>query len=158
MIENGEIGVVSVIDLSRVGRNFLDVGEYLEIKYPPLGVRFIAIQENVDTLKNTGTEMMPFNNIFNEWYAAQTSKKIRAVWKSKADKGERVASAVPFGYKKSEDDPKQWVVDEPAANTVRRIFALCIEGLGPTKIARRLEAERFMNPTSYQLSVGRKTF
>ena len=122
MIENGEIGVVIVKDLSRFGRNYLDVGEYLEIKYPTLGVRFIAIQENVDTLKNTGTEMMPFNNIFNEWYAAQTSKKIRAVWKSKADKGERVASAVPFGYKKSEDNPKQWVVDEPAAQTVRRIF------------------------------------
>jgi len=157
MIENGEIGTVIVKDLSRFGRNYLDVGEYLEIKYPTLGVRFIAIQENVDTLKNTGTEMMPFNNIFNEWYAAQTSKKIRAVWKSKADKGERVASAVPFGYKKSDDNPKQWIVDEPAAKTVTRIFELCIEGLGPTKIARRLEAEGFMNPTSYQLSVGRKT-
>ena len=99
MIENGEIGTVIVKDLSRFGRNYLDVGEYLEIKYPTLGVRFIAIQENVDTLKNTGTEMMPFNNIFNEWYAAQTSKKIRAVWKSKADKGERVSSTVPYGYR-----------------------------------------------------------
>ena len=92
MIENGEIGTVIVKDLSRFGRNYLDVGKYVEIKYPSLGVRFIAIQENVDTLKNVGTEMMPFNNIFNEWYAAQTSKKIRAVWKSKADKGERVSS------------------------------------------------------------------
>ena len=157
MIENGEIGVVIVKDLSRFGRNYLDVGEYLEIKYPTLGVRFIAIQENVDTLKNTGTEMMPFNNIFNEWYAAQTSKKIRAVWKSKADKGERVASAVPFGYKKSEDDPKQWVVDEPAAIVVRRIFALCIEGLGPMKIARRLEDEEILTPTAYLIANGRKT-
>jgi len=83
MIENGEIGTVIIKDLSRFGRNYLDVGEYLEIKYPTLGVRFIAIQENVDTLKNTGTEMMAFNNIFNEWYAAQRSKKIRPVRKQK---------------------------------------------------------------------------
>ena len=157
MIENGEIGVVIVKDLSRFGRNYLDVGEYLEIKYPTLGVRFIAIQENVDTLKNTGTEMMPFNNIFNEWYAAQTSKKIRAVWKSKAEKGERISQTVPHGYKKSEDNPKQWIIDEPAAKVVRYIFQLCIEGLGPTQIAHRLEDERILCPTAYAMQSGRKT-
>ena len=134
MIENGEIDTVIVKDLSRFGRNNLDVGKYLEIKYPSLGVRFIAIQENVDTMKNIGTEMMSFNNIFNEWHAAQTSKKIRAVWKAKADKGERVSSVVPYGYKKSEDNPKQWVIDEDAAKVVRYIFDLCLQGLGPTKI------------------------
>ena len=157
MIENGEIGVVIVKDLSRFGRNYLDVGEYLEIKYPTLGVRFIAIQENVDTLKNTGTEMMPFNNIFNEWYAAQTSKKIRAVWKSKAEKGERISQTVPHGYKKSEDNPKQWIIDEPAAKVVRYIFQLCIEGLGPTQIAHRLEDEKILCPTAYAMQNGRKT-
>ena len=157
MIENGEIGVVIVKDLSRFGRNYLDVGEYLEIKYPTLSVRFIAIQENVDTLKNTGTEMMPFNNIFNEWYAAQTSKKIRAVWKSKAEKGERISQTVPHGYKKSEDNPKQWIIDEPAAKVVRYIFQLCIEGLGPTQIAHRLEDERILCPTAYAMANGRKT-
>ena len=157
MIENGEIGVVIVKDLSRFGRNYLDVGEYLEIKYPTLGVRFIAIQENVDTLKNTGTEMMPFNNIFNEWYAAQTSKKIRAVWKSKAEKGERISQTVPHGYKKSKDNPKQWIVDEPAAKVVRYIFQLCIEGFGPTQIAHRVEDERILCPTAYAMSNGRKT-
>ena len=157
MIENGEIGVVIVKDLSRLGRNYLDVGEYLEIKYPTLGVRFIAIQENVDTLKNTGTEMMPFNNIFNEWYAAQTSKKIRAVWKSKADKGERIAAAIPYGYIKSQDDPKQWIIDEEAAKVVRYIFELTLEGLGPMKIARRLEDEQILSPTAYYLENGRKS-
>ena len=157
MIENGEIGVVIVKDLSRFGRNYLDVGEYLEIKYPTLGVRFIAIQENVDTLKNTGTEMMPFNNIFNEWYAAQTSKKIRAVWKSKADKGERIAAAIPYGYIKSQDDPKQWIIDEEAAKVVRYIFELTLEGLGPMKIARRLEDEQILSPTAYYLENGRKS-
>ena len=157
MIENGEIGVVIVKDLSRFGRNYLDVGEYLEIKYPTLGVRFIAIQENVDTLKNTGTEMMPFNNIFNEWYAAQTSKKIRAVWKSKADKGERIAAAIPYGYIKSQDDPKQWIIDEEASKVVRYIFELALEGLGPMKIARRLEDEQILSPTAYYLENGRKS-
>ena len=157
MIENGEIGVVIVKDLSRFGRNYLDVGEYLEIKYPTLGVRFIAIQENVDTLKNTGTEMMPFNNIFNEWYAAQTSKKIRAVWKSKADKGERIAAAIPYGYIKSQDDSKQWIIDEEAAKVVRYIFELTLEGLGPMKIARRLEDEQILSPTAYYLENGRKS-
>ena len=157
MIENGEIGVVIVKDLSRFGRNYLDVGEYLEIKYPTLGVRFIAIQENVDTLKNTGTEMMPFNNIFNERYAAQTSKKIRAVWKSKADKGERIAAAIPYGYIKSQDDSKQWIIDEEAAKVVRYIFELTLEGLGPMKIARRLEDEQILSPTAYYLENGRKS-
>ena len=157
MNENGEIGTVIVKDLSRFGRNYLDVGEYLEIKYPMLGVRFIAIQENVDALKNTGTEMMPFNNIFNEWYAAQTSKKIRTVWKAKSEKGERVSATVSYGYKKSEEDPKQWVIDEEAAKTVRYIFQLCIEGLGFTQIAHRAENEKILCPTAYAISIGRKT-
>lgn len=76
----------------------------------------------MDTLTGDGVEMMPFHNIFNEWYAAQTSKKIRAVWQSKAEHGERIASIVPYGYKKSEDNPKQWVIDEPAAQAVRLVL------------------------------------
>ena len=112
LVEQGLVDTIIVKDLSRFGRNYLDVGNYLEIKYPTLGVRFIAIQENVDTLKETGTEMMPFNNIFNEWYAAQTSKKIRAVWKNKAANGKRVSSSVPFGYVKNPQDKEDWLVDE----------------------------------------------
>ena len=129
--------------------------KYLEIQYPTLGIRFIAIQENVDTCSNTGTELMPFSNIFNEWYAAQTSKKIRAVWQSKAAKGERISSSVPYGYKKSDDDPKQWVIDEPAAEVVRKIFDLCLAGRGPLQIAKQLEKERILVPTAYHHSVGR---
>ena len=125
LVEQGVVDTIIVKDLSRFGRNYLDVGNYLEIKYPTLGVRFIAIQENVDTLKETGTEMMPFNNIFNEWYAAQTSKKIRAVWKNKAANGKRVSSSVPFGYVRNPQDKEDWLVDEPAAEVVRKIYALC---------------------------------
>ena len=155
LAESGQIGIIVVKDLSRFGRNYLEVGKYLEITYPTLGIRFIAIQENVDTSQNGGTEMMPFHNIFNEWYAAQTSKKIRAVWKSKGEKGERVSSSVPYGYMKSPDNPKQWIVDEPVAEIVRYIYKLCLEGLGPTQIAKRLTKERILTPTAYSMSLGK---
>ena len=155
LAESGQVGIIVVKDLSRFGRNYLEVGKYLEIEYPTLGVRFIAIQENVDTFQNGGTEMMPFHNIFNEWYAAQTSKKIRAVWKSKGEKGERVSSSVPYGYMKSPDNPKQWIVDEPVAEIVRYIYKLCLEGLGPTQIAKRLTKERILTPTAYSMSLGK---
>lgn len=157
MAENGEISTIIVKDLSRFGRNYLEVGKYLEITYPTLGIRFIAIQENVDTFNETGTEMMPFNNIFNEWYAAQTSKKIRAVQKAKADKGERVSASIPYGYKKSPDNPKQWIIDEPAAEVVRYIYQLCLDGLGPTQIAKRLRAEKILCPTAYFESIAKPT-
>ena len=94
--------------------------------------------------------------MFNEWYAAQTSKKIRAVWQSKAEHGERIASIVPYGYRKSEANPKQWVIDEPAAETVRKIFALCLAGKGPMQIARQLEEEQILSPAAYFESIGRK--
>ncbi len=157
MIENGEISTVIVKDLSRFGRNYLQVGEYLEIKYPTMGVRFIAIQENVDTAKESGTEMMPFSNIFNEWYAAQTSKKIRAVNQMKAAKGQRVSSSVPYGYMKNPDDKRKWLIDEPAAEIVRKIFNLCLAGKGPSQIARQLEKEKVLTPTAYYHSIGKKT-
>ena len=149
MVERGEIGTIIVKDLSRFGREQVEMGRLTQMVYPSLGVTFIAIQENVNTSKGTGLEMMPFYNIFNEWYAEQTSKKIKAVWKSKAENGERVSATVPYGYTKSEDDPKQWVIDEPAAKVVRHIFALCLAGLGPLKIAKQLEAEEILTPTEY---------
>lgn len=154
--ENGEIGTIIVKDLSRFGREQVEMGRLTQVVYPSLGIRFIAIQERVDTLTGEGVEMMPFHNIFNEWYAAQTSKKIRAVWQSKAEHGERVSPSVPYGYKKSEDNPKQWIIDEPAANVVRKIYALCLAGRGPSQIARQLEEEKILLPTAYYESIGRK--
>ncbi len=156
MAEAGQIGTIVVKDLSRFGRNYLEVGQYLEIKYPTLGVRFIAIQENVDTASNTGTELMPFSNIFNEWYAAQTSKKIRAVWASKAANGKRVGTTVPYGYIKDANDREIWHIDEAAAEVVRKIYHLCLAGNGPQEIARTLEAEQIPTPTEHYLSIGRK--
>ena len=156
MAENGEIGTIIVKDLSRFGRETIEMGRLTQVVYPSLGITFIAIQENVNTNTGTGLEMMPFYNIFNEWYAEQTSKKIKAVWKSKADNGERVSAAVPFGYMKSLDNPKQWIIDEPAAKVVRYIFESCLAGLGPMKIARRLENEEIVCPTEYYYRIGRK--
>lgn len=156
MAENGEIGAIIVKDLSRFGRETIEMGRLTQVVYPSLGITFIAIQENVNTLTGTGLEMMPFYNIFNEWYAEQTSKKIKAVWKSKAENGERVSAAVPFGYMKSPENPKQWIIDEPAAKVVRYIFKLCLAGLGPMKIARRLEDEQIICPTEHYYRKGIK--
>jgi len=155
MAENGEIGTIIVKDLSRFGREQVEMGRLTQVVYPSLGIRFIAIQERVDTLTGDGVEMMPFHNIFNEWYAAQTSKKIRAVWQSKADNGKRVSSTVPFGYVKDADNKEKWLVDEPAAEVVRKIYALCLAGRGPSQIARQLEKEQILIPSAYYESIGR---
>ena len=157
MVEAGKVSTIIVKDLSRFGRNYLEVGRFLEIVYPTLGVKFIAIQENVDTLAGTGTEMMPFHNIFNEWYASQTSKKIRAVWAMKAANGKRVSPTVPYGYVKDKDNREIWHIDGPAAEVVRHIFALCLSGLGPLQIAKQLEREQVLTPTAYFNSIGRAT-
>ena len=156
LVEEGKVSTIIVKDLSRFGRNYLEVGQYLEVVYPTLEVKFIAIQENIDTLEGIGTEMMPFHNIFNEWYAAQTSKKIRAVLAMKAANGKRIGTCVPFGYVRDDDNHEVWHIDEPAALVVRKIYSLCLGGKGPTQIARQLEHEQIMCPTAYQLAMGRK--
>lgn len=155
MAENGEITTIIVKDLSRFGREQVEMGRLTQVVYPSLGIRFIAIQERVDTLTGDGVEMMPFHNIFNEWYAAQTSKKIRAVWQSKAEHGKRVSSTVPFGYMKDPEDKEKWLVDEPAAEVVRKIYDLCLAGRGPSQIAKQLEKEKILVPSAYYESVGR---
>ena len=157
LTEKGSIGTVIVKDLSRFGRNYIEVGQYLEIRCPSLGIRFIAVQDNVDSLSNTGTELMPFSNIFNEWHAATTSKKVRDVFASKAARNLRVCCRAPYGYVRDENDKEVWHVDEPAAGIVRRIFDLALAGKGPTKIARILEAERIPTPTEYCVANGRRT-
>ena len=157
MVGDGQVGTIIVKDLSRFGREQVEMGRLTQIVYPSLGVTFISIQENVNTATKTGLEMMPFYNIFNEWYAEQTSKKIRAVWKSKAEHGKRISPTVPYGYKKSPDDREKWLIDEPAAEVVRKIFNLCLAGRGPSQIARDLENEKIMTPTAYYASTGRVT-
>lgn len=156
MVEEGKICRIIVKDLSRFGREQVEAGRLTQIVYPSLGVTFISIQENVNSSTGDGMEMLPFYNIFNEWYAAQTSKKIRAVWQSKANNGKRVSSTVPFGYVKDATDKEKWLIDEPAAEVVRKIYDLCLAGRGPLQIARILEAEKILLPSAYYESVGRK--
>ena len=155
MVEEGKIGTIIVKDLSRFGREHIEGDRLAEIVYPTLGVTFISIHENINTSTGEGMEMLPFYNIFNEWYAAQTSKKIRAVWQSKAANGKRVSSTVSYGYVKDPDDKEKWLIDEPAAEVVRKIFALCLAGRGPLQIAKQLEEEKVLVPSAYYESVGR---
>ena len=156
MVEEGKICRIIVKDLSRFGREQVEAGRLTQIVYPSLGVTFISIQENVNSTTGEGMEMLPFYNIFNEWYAAQTSKKIRAVWQSKADNGKRISSTVPYGYIRDTEDKEKWLIDEPAAAVVRKIYELGLAGRGPSQIARQLENERVLIPSAYYESVGRK--
>jgi DNA invertase Pin-like site-specific DNA recombinase len=152
-IEDGKVATVITKDLSRLGRDYLKTGELIEMVFPDYDVRYIAINDNVDTLKNEN-ELMAFKNIFNDWYARDTSKKIRAVQQAKAQAGKPLATHPPYGYKKSDTDKNQWVIDDEAAVVVKRIFQLCIEGNGPTQIANILTADGVLTPTAYYRSKG----
>lgn len=154
-IETGKVAHVLVKDMSRIGRDYLQTGFYTEVMFRQHGVHFVAIANSVDSDDQNSNEFAPFLNIMNEWYAAQTSKKIRAVWQSKADNGKRVSSTVPFGYMKDPNDKEKWLIDEPAAEVVRKIYALCLAGRGPSQIARQLEREQVLIPSAYYESIGR---
>lgn len=155
-IEVGKVKTVIVKDMSRLGRDYLKVGFYTEVLFPEKSVRFIAINNGIDSNNQQDSDFTPFLNIINEWYAKDTSKKIRAVMKSKGEAGEYLCTNPPYGYRKDPDNPKKWLVDEEAAQVVRRIYALCLEGYGPTQIARLLKEEHIPVPTAYWLSNGRK--
>lgn len=148
-VENGDIAVVITKDLSRLGRNQLHTGLYIEEIFPSFDVRYIAINDSVDTLYETSNELMPFKNLFNEWHVRDSSRKVRAVFKAKAQRGVRLGTRAPYGYRKSGIKDGPLVVDEEAAQTVRRIFAMCASGLGPTQIARKLREEETYSPSMY---------
>ena len=152
-IEDGKVGTVITKDLSRLGRDYLKTGELIEIVFPDYDVRYIAINDGVDTFKSEN-ELLAFKNIFNDWYARDTSKKIKAVFKAKGQSGKHLSSPI-YGYKHSEMDKNLWVIDEEAAEVVRKIFHLCIDGYGPAQIARILTEEGIPTPTAYALSQGR---
>ena len=126
-IENGEVSALIVKDMSRLGRDYLKVGFYTEVLLVEKGVRFIAINNGIDSANQTDSDFTPFLNIINEWYAKDTSKKIRAVMKSKGEADEHLCTTPPYGYMKDPDNKKRWIVDEAAAEVVKRIFTLCLE-------------------------------
>lgn len=151
-VEEGQIAVVCVKDMSRFGRDYLQVGIYMELLRKN-GVRLIALNDNVDTDKGDD-EFAPFRNIMNEWYARDTSKKVRAGFQARNLAGKHTSSSVPYGYLKSESDKNQWVIDPVAAPIVRRIFQLTLEGKGPYQISRILSDEHIEVPAFYHQKLG----
>lgn len=148
-IEAGHVEVLIVKDLSRFGRNYLQVGYYTEILFPKKGVRFIAVNNNVDSATPQDNDFTPFLNIMNEWYAKDTSNKIKAVFKSRMKDGLRCSGSIPYGYKREPGDKQTLIVDELAAEIVRKIFRLASQGVGVTAIAEMLTEEKVLIPSAY---------
>ena len=148
----GNIGTVIVKDMSRIGRDYLKVGQFMELLRQK-GVRLIAINDNVDSFYKED-DFTPFRNIMNEWYARDTSRKIKSTFKVKGESGKPTASTTPYGYLKDPNDSNKWIVDKVAAKTVRRIFDLTMQGAGPYRIARILEEEQVPIPALHQQRLG----
>ncbi len=153
LAEQGKIGTIVTKDYSRLGRNRLIVGQLLEEDFVRLGVRYIAIMENIDTAKGV-SDIVPIQDLFNEWHAKNTSDKVKRVMQSKGDSGIPLTTNLPYGYKKSLEDKRHWEIDEPAAEIVQKTFQMCVNGLGPTQIARQLKAEGIPTPSEYLHSRG----
>ena len=148
-IEAGRVGTVIVKDMFRFGRNYLQVGFYTEMMFPKKNVRFIAVNNGVDSANPADNDFTPFLNIMNEWYAKDTSKKIKAVFKAKMRDGKRVSGAVPYGYYRKPEDKQTLYVDEASASVVRRIFQLACDGMGATAIADTLSEDKILIPSAY---------
>ena len=146
-IEKGNVATVITKDLSRFGRNYLLVGQYLQILFPEFGVRYIAINDNVDTIQGDD-EFTELRSLFNEWYVRDTSKKIKAVKLAQAMRGERVNGAVPYGYMPSPEDKNHLVIDERYAPAIRELFKLYAEGKGIMDNVRHFKEKRYLNPTA----------
>lgn len=154
LVEDGQVGTIIVKDMSRLGRDYLKVGYYTEMIFPEADVRFIAINNGVDSASQQDSDFTPFLNIINEWYAKDTSKKIRAVFKAKGQSGKALSTIPPYGYIKDPEDKNHWIVDEEAAEVVREIFHLCVSGYGPTKLANELQRRKILTPVEYAKNKG----
>ena len=150
----GKAAAVFVKDLSRLGRNYIEVGRLTEEFFPEHDIRLVAVSDNIDTAEGEN-ELAPIRNLFNEWYARDISKKRRISNKIKGNAGEPMGPP-PYGYKKDPDDPKRWVVDEEAAQVVRRIFRMTVDGYGTEQIAASLEQDGILTPRAYWLKKGIK--
>lgn len=148
-VEKGTIGTVIVKDMSRFGRNYLQVGFYTEMLFPQKEVRFIAVNNSVDSDNPTDNDFTPFLNIMNEFYAKDTSNKIKAIFLAKMNDGKRCSGSIPYGYNRLPGDKQTLVVDPVASLTVKRIFNMAADGMGPTEIARVLTGEKVLVPSAY---------
>ena len=155
LAEQGMIETLIVKDHSRLGRNRLVVGQLLEEEFDRLGVRYIAILDNIDTAQGL-SDFLPVQDWFNEMHAKNTSQKVREIFRHKGESGIPLTTTPPYGYLKNPENPKEWIIDEPAAGVVRRIFSLCVDGYGPTKIANILTKEQIPTPSEHWAGQGIK--
>lgn len=161
MVDEGRISTIIIKDMSRLGRDYLNVGQYMEM-LRQRGVRLIAVNDGTDTAKGDD-EFAPFRNIMNEWYARDTSKKIKSVFKAKGNSGKHVASTTPYGYLKDSEDGNHWIVDEEAAKVVKQIFEWTLAGYGPYQISKMLAERKIEIPAVHMARFGqglhqKKTF
>ena len=153
-LEEGRAAAVFVKDLSRLGRNYIEVGRLTEEFFPEHDIRLVAVSDNIDTAEGEN-ELAPIRNLFNEWYARDISKKRRISNKIKGNAGEPMGQP-PYGYMKAPDDPKRWIVDDEAALVVKRIYSMTLDGLGTEQIAAQLERDGILTPRAYWLQKGVK--
>jgi len=148
-MEAGRLGVIIVKDLSRLGREYIQSGQYMELIFPVYGVRFIAVNNNVDSDDPNTIEVTPLLNIMNDFYARDTSRKIKAIFRSRMANGKRVSPSVPYGYLRDPEDKQHLIIDPEPAAVVRRIFQMVIDGYGIQRIADTLSAEKILIPSAY---------
>ncbi len=153
LAEQGQVANLVVKDHSRLGRNRLVVGQLLEEDFVRLNVRYIAIMDNIDTA-NGVSDIVPMQDLFNEWHAKNTSDKVHRGMQSRGNARIPLTTNPPFGYRKDPEDKNKWVIDEPAAEVVRRIFQMSVSGLGPTQIAKKLRSEGVLTPSEHFHSIG----
>ena len=155
LVKQGLVGCWLCKDLSRFGRDYLTVGQYTDIIFPSYDVRFIAVNDGVDSQRGDGEGFAAIRNLFNEWYARDISKKRRISNKIKGNAGEPMGQP-PYGYIKDPNDPKHWIVDDEAAQVVRRVYSMTLEGFGTEQIAAQLEKDDVLTPRAYWLTKGIK--
>ncbi|MDR0299972.1 MAG: recombinase family protein [Streptococcaceae bacterium] len=159
LVDRGQVKNFIVKDLSRFGRDYLKVGAFTEVAFPEKNIRFIAINDNVDSSHEDDNSLAPFRNLFNEWYARDCSKKIKAVKHAKGNAGLPMTANVPYGYLKGEtySQTHEWVIDEEAARIIRRVFHDYASGKSMTEIARELKNEKIRTPAAHKISIGVKS-
>ena len=148
-VQAGNVGVIIVKDMSRLGRNYLQVGFYTEILFPEKGIHFIAVNNSVDSENGSDNDFTPFLNIMNEWYAKDTSNKIKSIFNARMADGKRCSGSIPYGYNRLPGDKQTLVVDPVASQIVRRIFEMADSGMSPTQIGKQLESEQILIPSAY---------
>ena len=157
-VDEGKVKTIIVKDMSRLGRDYLKVGYLTEFTFAEKDIHFIAINDNVDSENGSDNELIPFKNVFNEWLARDTSKKIRAVIRNKGESGKPLTNTPPLGYMKDPNDKNKWLIDERCAPTIREIFRLCVNGYNALAIAKILTEKGYDTPKAFYLKQGRNMY